>query len=85
MAQRICAALSLSEKYQCPEVARVKPEISPATHCKGWLCSMVWRTRRASSDTVMAAGGGGAPALARLPGNSRALLAEDVAEGLLDI
>ncbi len=37
--QRTCAAPSFSEKYQCPEAARVRLEISPPTHSSGMLVS----------------------------------------------
>lgn len=39
MTQRICACASLSEKYQCPELARVKLDTSPLTQ-SGGICRL---------------------------------------------
>ncbi|MEE9940698.1 hypothetical protein WJ974_09725 [Achromobacter xylosoxidans] len=46
MTARTAARLSLSVKYQCPEAACVKFEISPRTHSAGMLrsnnCPTAW-------------------------------------------
>lgn len=47
-----CAILSLRVKYQCPEAALVKLEISPAIHTKGKLHSSISATVLFNSVTV---------------------------------
>ena len=50
---RTCAALSLSVKYQWPELARVKLEISPAIQVSGNERSSRRATAWLSAETVI--------------------------------
>src|SRR5262249_25265565 len=43
---------SLRSKYQCPELWRLKPEISPRTRMRAKRCSSVVRTAPVISATV---------------------------------
>src|ERR1041385_5621679 len=54
MTHRSCAALSRSEKYQCPLRHALKPAISPRTHSGGRPASMTARARFVTSPTVHA-------------------------------
>ena len=56
MAQRTAAPLSLRVKYQWPEGARVRLEISPAIQARGRLRSKARRAMRLSSLTLMTGG-----------------------------
>ena len=52
MTQRTWALLSFSEKYQWPEAARVRLEISPPIQNSGKLCSNTSRAMRFRSLTL---------------------------------
>src|SRR5690606_33049363 len=47
-----CALSSFNEKYQCPERANVRLEISPATQVSGKRCSSKSRMLRLSAETL---------------------------------
>jgi c-di-GMP-binding flagellar brake protein YcgR len=56
MTARTCAASSLSVKYQCPDAARVKLEISPEIQASGKFLSNIRATAWFRAETVSAGG-----------------------------